>query len=163
MNILSMELLYREYNKDVYHYLIYLTRNHHNAEDLMQETFFRACSKLEKLEGKKTKAWLLRVAKNAYIDQLRKESKSSTYENEFFYNYSSEDTPETDYVRQENRSELFSQLSQLTPNQQHAVLLYDIHGFSYQEGSDLMGISLSHFKILLYRARQKLRSGRVSA
>lgn len=163
MNILSMELLYREYKKDVYHYLIYLTRNHHSAEDLMQETFFRACRKLEMLEGKKTKAWLLRVAKNAYIDQLRKESKSSTYENEFFYNYSSEETPETDYVRQENRSELFSQLSQLTPNQQHAVLLYDIHGFSYQEGADLMGISLSHFKILLYRARQKLRSSRVSA
>lgn len=163
MNILSMELLYREYKKDVYHYLVYLTHNHHNAEDLMQETFFRACSKLEKFEGKKTKAWLLRVAKNAYIDQLRKESRSSTYENEFFYNYSSEETPETDYVQRENRSELFSQLSQLTPNQQHAVLLYDIHGFSYQEGADLMEISLSHFKILLYRARQKLRSSRVSA
>ncbi|SDE63628.1 RNA polymerase sigma-70 factor, ECF subfamily [Fontibacillus panacisegetis] len=163
MNILSMDVLYREYKQDVYCYLMYLSRNHHDAEDLMQETFARACNKLEVNEGKKTKSWLLRVAHNAYIDKLRKESRSSAYENEFFYNYPSEDTPESDMVRQENRKELYKHLSLLSPNQQHAVLLYDIHGFSYQESADLMGVSLSHFKILLYRARQRLRSGKVSA
>ncbi|MNN24443.1 RNA polymerase sigma factor SigM [compost metagenome] len=129
----------------------------------MQETFTRAYCKLDLNDGKKTKSWLLRVAHNAYIDRFRKESRSSTYENEFFYNYPSEDTPENDVVRQENRKELYNQLALLSPNQQHAVLLYDIHGFSYQEGADLMGVSLSHFKILLYRARQRLRSGKVSA
>ncbi|MNE25678.1 RNA polymerase sigma factor SigM [compost metagenome] len=158
-----MDMLYREYKQDVYGYLMYLCRNHHNAEDLMQETFVRACMKLEANEGKKTKSWLLRVAHNAYIDKVRKESRSSSYENEFFYNYPSEDTPENDVVRQENRKELYCMLALLAPNQQHAVLLYDIHGFSYQEGADLMGISLSQFKIILYRARQKLRGSKVSA
>ncbi|MNO63665.1 RNA polymerase sigma factor SigM [compost metagenome] len=163
MNILSMDVIYREYKQDVYYYLMYLCRNHYDAEDLMQETFTRACCKLDLNDGKKTKSWLLRVAHNAYIDKFRKESRSATYENEFFYNYPSEDTPENDVVRQENRKELYNHLALLPPNQQHAVLLYDIHGFSYQEGADLMGISLSHFKILLYRARQRLRNGKVSA
>lgn len=159
----SMDLIYREYKNDVYRYLFYLCRDHHNAEDLMQETFCRACGKLNEFEGKKTKAWLLRVAHNAYIDRLRKESRSSSYENEFFYNVASEDTPEESLISVESREELFKMLSLLPPNQQHAVLLYDIHGFTYQESADLMGVALSHFKILLYRARQRLRKEKQTA
>ncbi|GIP52392.1 MULTISPECIES: RNA polymerase sigma factor [Paenibacillus] len=163
MNKSSMDMIYREYKNDVYRYLYYLCRNHHNAEDLMQETFYRACSRLDNLEGGRTKAWLLRVAHNAYIDRLRKESRSSVYENEFFHNVPSEETPEASVLTGESRQELHAMLSMLPPNQQHAVLLYDIHGFSYQESADLMGIPLSHFKIILYRARQKLRKGRETA
>jgi len=159
----SMDLIYREYKNDVYRYLFYLCRDHHNAEDLMQETFCRACGKLNEFEGKKTKAWLLRVAHNAYIDRLRKESRSSSYENEFFYNVASEDTPEESLISVESREELLKMLSLLPPNQQHAVLLYDVHGFTYQESADLMGVALSHFKILLYRARQRLRKEKQTA
>ncbi|WP_334072848.1 MULTISPECIES: RNA polymerase sigma factor [Paenibacillus] len=159
----SMDMIYREYKNDVYRYLFYLCRDHHNAEDLMQETFCRACGKLSDFEGKKTKAWLLRVARNAYIDRLRKESRTSSYENEFFYNVASEDTPEECLLSVESREELLKMLSLLPPNQQHAVLLYDVHGFTYQESADLMGVALSHFKILLYRARQRLRKEKQTA
>lgn len=163
MKIRSMDLLYREFKTDVFRYLYSMCRNHHTAEDLMQETFCRALRHLQVAEGKKVKAWLLRVAHNAYIDTLRKESRSSLYENEFFYCFPSDDTPEQRVIGQESRKELYEQLSLLQPNQQHAVLLYDVHGFSYQESADLMGISLSHFKIVLYRARQKLRRSRETA
>ncbi len=163
MNKSSMDLIYREYKNDVYRYLYYLCRNHHNAEDLMQETFYRACSRLDNMEGRRTKAWLLRVAHNAYIDRLRKESRSTAYEDEFFHNVPCEETPEASVMSGESREEFHAMLSLLPPNQQHAVLLYDIHGFSYQESADLMEIPLSHFKILLYRARQKLRKSRETA
>ncbi|MBU5673446.1 RNA polymerase sigma factor [Paenibacillus brevis] len=154
----SMDLIYREFKLDVYRYLYYLCHDHHQSEDLTQETFCRACKKLENLEMGKIKAWLLRVAHNAYIDRVRKESRSQVYENEFFYGIPNDETPEHHALRQERSDELYALLAQLTPQQQHAVLLYDIQGFSYQESADLMKISLSHFKILLYRARQKLRS-----
>lgn len=153
-----MDLIYREFKLDVYRYLYYLCHDHHQSEDLTQETFCRACKKLENLEMGKIKAWLLRVAHNAYIDRVRKESRSQVYENEFFYGIPNDETPEHHALRQERSDELYALLAQLTPQQQHAVLLYDIQGFSYQESADLMKISLSHFKILLYRARQKLRS-----
>lgn len=163
MNTGSMDLLYREYKNDVFRYLYSMCRNLHTAEDLMQETFCRALKHLEEGEGKRAKAWLLRVAHNAYIDTLRKESRSSSYENEFFYRYASDDTPEKSILGQESERELYAMLSELQPKQQHAVLLYNVHGFSYQESADLMGISLSHFKILLYRARQKLRRSKETA
>lgn len=154
----SMDLIYREFKLDVYRYLYYLCHDHHESEDLTQETFCRACKKLENLEMGKIKAWLFRVARNAYIDRVRKESRSQVYENDFFNAIPSEETPEHHTLRRERSDELYTLLAQLTPQQQHAVLLYDIQGFSYQESADLMRISLSHFKILLYRARQKLRS-----
>lgn len=158
MTFLTIDKAYREYKVDVYRYLFYLCRNHHTAEDLMQETFCRAWGHLEQLPEKKVKPWLFRVSHNAYIDRLRKESRSSSYENDFFYRLACEETPETSVLREENRLELYQQLSSLSPSQQQAVLLYDVHGFSYQESATLMEISLSKFKITLYRARQKLRS-----
>ncbi|WP_055108345.1 sigma-70 family RNA polymerase sigma factor [Paenibacillus ihumii] len=158
MNVLSIDKAYREYKNDVYRYLFYLCRNHHTAEDLTQETFCRAWGHLEQLPEKKVKPWLFRVSHNAYIDKLRKESRCSSYENEFFYQLASDETPEACVLREEIRRELYSQLSLLSLNQQQAVLLYDIHGFSYQEAANLMDISLSKFKITLYRARQRLRS-----
>ncbi|GGH19227.1 RNA polymerase sigma factor [Paenibacillus segetis] len=163
MKTKGIDQIYRVYSNDVYRYLLYLGRNHHTAEDLTQEVFCRALKHVELLDGKRTKAWLLRVAHNAYIDRVRKESRSSIHDQEYFYDFASEDTPESCMVRQENRKELYGMLSMLQPNQQHAVLLYDVHGFSYQESADLMGITLSHFKIILYRARQKLRQFSESA
>ncbi len=157
MNFCSLDLLYRKYKTDVYRYLLSLCRCHHTAEDLTQETFCRALKHLNEAEGRKAKAWLLRVTHNAYIDRLRKESRLTMQENEFFHHYQSDDTPEKRLLGQERRKELYALLSLLRPSQQHAVLLYDVHGFSYQEAADLMGITLSHFKIVLYRARQKLR------
>ncbi|MUG45685.1 sigma-70 family RNA polymerase sigma factor [Paenibacillus woosongensis] len=158
MSVLSIDKAYRDYKNDVYRYLFYLCRNHHTAEDLTQETFCRAWSHLEQLPEKKVKPWLFRVSHNAYIDKLRKESRSSSYENEFFYQFAGEETPETWMLREESRQELYSQLLLLNLNQRQAVLLYDIHGFSYQEAANLMEISLSKFKITLYRARQRLRN-----
>lgn len=158
MTVLSIDKAYRDYKNDVYRYVFYLCRNHHTAEDLTQETFCRAWGHLEQLPEKKVKPWLFRVSHNAYIDKLRKESRTSSYENEFFYRFASEETPETCVLREENRLELYNHLSLLSQSQQQAVLLYDVHGFSYQEAASLMEISLSKFKITLYRARQRLRS-----
>lgn len=159
----GIDIIYRNYSKDVYRYLLYLSRNHHTSEDLTQEVFCRALKHVEALDGKQAKSWLLRVAHNAYIDLIRKESRSSIYDNEFFIDFASEDTPESSAITQENRNELYGMLSLLQPNQQHAVLLYDVQGFSYQESAELMGITLSHFKIILYRARQRLRQSRETA
>lgn len=158
-----MELIYREYKMDVYRYLYYLSRDHHQSEDLMQETFCRACGRLENLEGGKIKAWLLRVAHNAYIDKVRKESRSQVYESDYFDAIPHEETPEHCALQLERKEELYSMLGLLAPQQQLAVLLYDVQGFSYQESADLMKINLSHFKILLYRARQKLRKRKETA
>lgn len=57
----------------VYRTLHSLTNNHHDTEDLTQETFLRAMIHIDTLQpGSNTRAWLLRIATNAYYDVYRK-------------------------------------------------------------------------------------------
>ncbi|MGG0822608.1 RNA polymerase sigma factor [Paenibacillus turicensis] len=163
MNATGIECMYRNYSHDIYRYILYLSRNHHIAEDLTQEVFFRAYKNKDQLDGKKMKAWLLRVAHNSYIDLLRKENRCITLENEYFHDCPCFETPESNMLAKETYGEFTSKLAILQPRQQQAVLLYDIHGYSYQESAQIMGISLSQFKIILYRARQKLKKMRETA
>ncbi|SES94766.1 RNA polymerase sigma-70 factor, ECF subfamily [Salinibacillus kushneri] len=53
--------------------------------------------------------------------------------------------------------ELKEMLKTLPAKQKHAILLADFHDLSYKESASIMEVSLSHFKILLFRGRQTLR------
>lgn len=57
---MEIEEIYKVYINDVYRYLFSLSRSHHVAEDLMQETFYRAFLYLEDYENQKVKSWLLK-------------------------------------------------------------------------------------------------------
>lgn len=80
----NLDQIYQMYVNDVYRYLYSLCLQHHTAEDLMQETFYRAYLYLENCKDEKVKPWLFRVAYNAFVDFKRKDSRSFTSESEFF-------------------------------------------------------------------------------
>ena len=54
-----------------------LTTKYHTAEDLVQETFFRAHLHIEDYQSKTVKAWLFTVAYHSYIDHYRKQKRLS--------------------------------------------------------------------------------------
>lgn len=153
----NLDAVYRMYMNDVYRYLRSLCSDRQEAEDLVQETFYRAYLYLENCKDDKVKPWLFRVAYNAFIDVKRKERRKVTKEDDYFNRLSDTETPESKLLRQEQINELERSVTLLPEQQRQALLLYDFHQFSYQEAADIMEIRLSHFKILLFRARQKLR------
>ncbi|NIK75538.1 RNA polymerase sigma-70 factor (ECF subfamily) [Paenibacillus castaneae] len=153
----SIDELYMLYMKDVYRYLLFLCHDHFTAEDIVQETFYRAYLYLDSYKGEKVKPWLFRVAHHALIDYKRKEKRSSPREAAFFGGLTDGITPELLLMRQEQRSELDNAVSALPEKQKQAMLLHDWHDLSYQECADIMGIGLSYYKVLLFRARQTLR------
>lgn len=152
-----LDMVYREYQLDVYRYLLGLCKDHYAAEDLAQETFYRAFIHLDKSQNDKVKPWLFRVAYHAFIDKTRKDSRQITYDSDYFRSLPDMDTPEARFMVSENKAELNERLRRLTEEQQEAVRLYDIHGYSYREAAEMMGMKLSRYKIVLYRARQKLK------
>jgi RNA polymerase sigma-70 factor (ECF subfamily) len=149
--------MYQLYMKDVYCYLLSLCYDHHAAEDLMQETFYRAYLYLEDCKEEKVKPWLFRVAYNAFVNYKRKEHRSSVKEPDYFRHYSHSITPEEVVLRQERWSEMMRWLDTIPDKQRHALQLYDFGQLTYEEAAETMGVSLSHFKVLLFRARQRLR------
>ena len=64
--------LFETYQLPLYRYLLQMTRNEETAEELLQETFYRAMVSLKVENMNQAKAWLFKVARNLYIDQLRK-------------------------------------------------------------------------------------------
>lgn len=71
-----MEELYKEYSKFVYNYLNSLCGDYNIAEELTQETFYKAIKGIKKFNYEyKTSTWLCQIAKNTWIDYLRKEKK----------------------------------------------------------------------------------------
>ena len=70
---MDMETIYRLYFRDVYLFLQGLTRSETLAEELTQETFFKALDGLKNFDGKQdVRAWLFTVARNCWYDRCRK-------------------------------------------------------------------------------------------
>ena len=73
---MDIETIYRLYFRDVFLFLQGLTHSEPLAEELTQETFFKAMRQIEGFKGEcKLYVWLCQIAKNTYFSYLRKEKR----------------------------------------------------------------------------------------
>lgn len=154
----TLDEIYKAYMNDVYCYLLSKCCNKYVAEDIMQETFYRAYLFFEDCPIGGIKPWLFRVAHNTYIDYLRKNNRSHIKDNEFFNGLSDYKTPEDKILVNETIKDITKLIENMPQKQKDAILLCDFNGLSYKEASDIMKVSLSYFKVLLFRARQHIKS-----
>lgn len=95
---MEFEDIYRKYFRDVYRFSLSLTQDRALAEEIAQDTFFRALKALDKFDGSKDiRAWLFTIARNAYYSYCRAHKRT----------LSQEDLPQdlADSVRIEERVE----------------------------------------------------------
>ncbi len=84
----QLEEIYKKYYEDVFRYLRGLTSNENLAEELTQETFFRAFKSINQFKGDSDiRVWLCSIGKNQYYTYLKKQKRLeerdlSTYESE---------------------------------------------------------------------------------
>ena len=72
--VTDFQEVYNLYFRDVYRYALSLCRNESVAEEITQETFYKALAKLDSFDGKcKVSVWLCQIAKNTYISMCRKD------------------------------------------------------------------------------------------
>lgn len=71
----EMDLIYKRYYRDVYGFCVRLCEGGPDiAEDICQETFFKALKNAKSFRGDcKMESWLCQIAKNTYISYLRKD------------------------------------------------------------------------------------------
>ncbi len=78
-NVPEFERIYNQYFKDVYSFVLLLSRNEKIAEEITQETFFKALKNIDKFNGKcKLNVWLCQIAKNTYFTYLNKQKRFDT-------------------------------------------------------------------------------------
>ena len=79
MNNEACEKLYEAYYMRVFSYSMTLAGDRHMAEEITQETFFRAFTKLNSFRGESDEVtWLCAIAKNLFADEKRRQSRSGT-------------------------------------------------------------------------------------
>lgn len=76
----DFENIYELYFKDVYRFVLSLTQNESIAEEITQETFFKALKSIDQFNGScKVNVWLCQIAKNTYFSYTRKEKRITDF------------------------------------------------------------------------------------
>lgn len=77
----GFEEIYNQYFKDIYRYILALTRNVDIAEEVTQETFFKALKSINSFDGRcDIRVWLCQIAKNTYYTLYKKQSRAVDFE-----------------------------------------------------------------------------------
>ena len=160
---LQLENLYKQYARPLYLYLLKLCGSAQLAEDLTQETFVRATVHLHVYEGEEARAWLFKVARNAYLDEWRKRQRwrmiplLSTFstKQEMISPYG---VPEETLLTQERNQQIESLLNYLPEQYRSIIYLREYEEFSYKEIMDALQLTEAQVKVTLYRARRRLSS-----
>ncbi|MEM7582384.1 MAG: sigma-70 family RNA polymerase sigma factor [Acidobacteriota bacterium] len=144
-----------------------LTRNAEDAEDLIQETYFKAYKHYDKFEdGTNLKAWLFRIMKNTFINGYRKKRSQPAQSNFSEIEGSFESLVENDNGRVKNPEQEFldqvmdedvqKALDALREDYRMVILLVDIEGFSYKEAASILEVPVGTVMSRLYRGRRTL-------
>lgn len=153
--------LYDRHHARVRAYAVSMLRDAAAGDDAVQETFLRAQTHLTSLrELDKAAAWLLRIAHNICLDQLRATRAARVDPDaETDAALASEaDSVEHELERAEMTACVRAQIDRLPEAPRAVILLYDILGLSHHDVASVLGVDVGAAKVRLHRARRKLRA-----
>jgi RNA polymerase sigma-70 factor (ECF subfamily) len=136
-----------------------LTGNAQDAEDVVQETFVRAYTRLDEYAGEEhLEAWLRRATANRAVDLLRRRARWREAGGETIDHLgSSSPGPERGALDGEVRGRVAETLEELSPRERVAFLLRHVEGRSIAEIGQVLGTGTSATKNHIFRAVRKMR------
>jgi RNA polymerase sigma-70 factor (ECF subfamily) len=138
----------------------WLTRNGHDAEDVVQEAFLRALRFFGGFHGGNARAWLLAIVRNTCYDWLRRNRPSevaASVDEELHGAVDPSPTPEDLVMEQADRLRLREALEALPLAWREVLILRELEGLSYKEIADVAGIKIGTVMSRLARARSGLQ------
>lgn len=153
VNGLDIDDAYKRYADVVYRYLIVLCGNADLAEELTQETFFRAVKHAGSFDGKvKVTTWLCTIAKNTYFSYLKKEKRHLRCDID-----ETDISAEQDMLEQENCREIYRAVHRLEEPYREIMLLRIHSDLNFADIGEIFGRSEGWARVTFYRGKEKLR------
>ncbi len=163
----EFESLAQDHLNALYRTALRMTRNEHDAQDLVQEAVLKAFRNFDQFQkGTNFKAWIFRIMTNTYINQYRKKVKEPAFTDfsliEPIYEEIVKEPvhfsmAEIDSLRENLSDEVALALDHLAPEHRLVFLLATVEDFSYQEISKLTDCPIGTVMSRLFRARKLLR------
>ena len=149
----AFERLFIKYYNQAKLYVTALSRNEALAEDIVSESFVKAFNLIGE-EKESFKFWLLKVCRNAYFDYLKKARRHGPVHD----NMRGDDADLAEKViEDEEYRALYRAIALLKDNYREVILLYYFDELSVSEIAGITGQTVQNVKVLMYRARMKLK------
>lgn len=145
--------VYDLYFKDVYKYALSLSRDPHVAEEITQETFFKALKSIDSFRGQcRLYVWLCQIAKNTYFTYMGKQGKEEAAQE-----VTSGDSMEEKLLIKETAFEIHKLLHNLPEPYKEVFSLRVFGELSFSQIGELFGKTESWARVTYYRARLKIK------
>ncbi len=138
----------------------WLTRNDHDAEDLVQEAYLRAFKSFVGFHGTDGRGWLLTIVRNTCYTWLRRNRAgelSTQFDEEIHSEEVATPNPEELLLGNAGRRQLQDALEELPVEFREALVLRELEGLSYKEIADVSGVPVGTVMSRLARARDRLK------
>lgn len=168
-NMAGFDYLIQKYRKPIVHFMYRMVHNQAIAEELAQEVFLRVYRSRETYRAEaRFSTWLYRIATNLGVNHARDTRHERTASTVYLDEIDSETgttpdvadtTPgaEADMLRRERLGAIRQHVLALPERQRMAVLMHKYEGMDYKQIGDVLKLSESATKSLLFRAYQTLR------
>ncbi len=138
----------------------WLTRNEHDAQDVVQDAFLRAFKFFEGFHGGNSRSWLLSIVRNTTYTWLRKNRRpelATVFDEE---KHDVEDTasnPEVLLLKNADRQEIMKAVEELPVEFREVMILRELEGMSYKEIAGVADVPIGTVMSRLARARKQLQ------
>lgn len=145
--------VYERYFKDVYKYALSLSRDESVAEEITQETFFKALKNMDSFRGQcRLYVWLCQIAKNTYFTYAGKARRTQPQQE-----FAAGDSPEESLLRSETAFEVHRALHALEEPYKEVFSLRVFGELSFRQIGELFGKTESWARVTYHRARLKIK------
>ena len=149
----EFEEVYRLYFRDVYRYCLALCRDEETAEEVTQETFFKALNAIDQFDGRcRLYVWLCQIAKNTYFS-MRSKKRPDGLEEDIPSGESLEDR----LLTKESAFEIHRILHRLEEPYKEVFSLRTFGELPFKQIGELFGKTESWARVTYHRARLKIK------
>lgn len=148
--------IYHMHFKDVYRYILAISKDSTIAEEITQDTFFKALKSVNNFKGKcSVKGWLCQIAKNSYYTYLKKRKNLYNLDE---VNLCTDEHLDEEIIRQENLLEINREINNLDNPYKDVFYLRTYGNLSFAEIGEAYEKSEAWARVTYHRAKLKIRS-----
>lgn len=140
-----------DYSDGLYRFVLKNIGDEDRSRDIVQDTYEKLWIRISSVNPGKVKSYLFTAAYHTMIDMLRKEKRLASLEDQKI-------DVQADPDHYSGLKEVLDEaLSHLPAHQKSVILLRDYEGYSYEEISNITGLSESQVKVYIFRGRMFLK------
>ncbi|MEY2429236.1 MAG: hypothetical protein QOJ40_2121 [Verrucomicrobiota bacterium] len=138
----------------------WLTRNEHDAQDVVQDAFLRAFKFFGGFHGGNSRSWLLSIVRNTtytWLQKNRKHELATVFDEGVHDIEDTSSSPEALLIKNSDRQEVMRALEQLPVEFREVMIFRELEGMSYKEIAEMAEVPIGTVMSRLARARKQLQ------